>query len=124
MDSLFDTEHLYRSYFKLSFPVVLGMVVTLIYNLADTYFIAQTGDTDLIAGVSLCAPVFTLLMAFGNIFGQGGSTLISRLLGEKNMEGCRRISSFCFYIAIATGIVLALLMVLFGSAMLQAMGVC
>lgn len=122
MDSLFDTEHLYRSYFKLSFPVVLGMVVTLIYNLADTYFIAQTGDTDLIAGVSLCAPVFTLLMAFGNIFGQGGSTLISRLLGQKNMEGCRRISSFCFYIAIATGIVLALLMVLFGSAMLQAMG--
>ena len=73
MDSFFDTKHLYRSYFKMAFPVVLGLVVTLVYNLADTFFIAQTDDTDLIAGVSLCAPVFTALMAFGNICGQGGS---------------------------------------------------
>ena len=76
MDSLFDTKRLYRSYFKMALPVVLGLVVTLIYNLADTFFIAQTNDTNLIAGVSLCAPVFTALMAFGNIYGQGGSSLI------------------------------------------------
>lgn len=37
MDSLFDTRHLYRSYFKMALPVVLGMVVTLVYNLADTF---------------------------------------------------------------------------------------
>ena len=107
MDSLFDTRHLYRSYFKMALPVVLGMVVTLVYNLADTFFIAQTNDTDLIAGVSLCAPVFTALMAFGNIYGQGGSSLISRLLGKQDGEGAKRVSSFCFYIALATGIVLA-----------------
>lgn len=87
MDSLFDTRHLYRSYFKMALPVVLGMVVTLVYNLADTFFIAQTNDTDLIAGVSLCAPVFTALMAFGNIYGQGGSSLISRLLGKQDGGG-------------------------------------
>ena len=81
MDSLFDTKHLYRSYFKMAFPVVLGLVVTLIYNLADTFFIAQTNDTNLIAGVSLCSPVFTAVMAFGFIYGQGVSSLISRLLG-------------------------------------------
>ena len=79
MDSLFDTKHLYRSYFKMALPVVLGMVVTLVYNLADTFFIAQTNDTNLIAGVSLCSPVFTALMAFGNIYGQGGSSLIVEL---------------------------------------------
>lgn len=37
MASLFDTRHLYRSYFKMALPVVLGMVVTLVYNLADTF---------------------------------------------------------------------------------------
>ena len=73
METLFDSKHLYRSYFQLAFPMVLGLVVTLVYNLADTFFIARTNDTNLIAGVSLCAPVFTALMAFGNIFGQGGS---------------------------------------------------
>ena len=109
MDSFFDTKHLYRSYFKVTFPVVLGLVVTLVYNLADTFFIAQTSDTNLIAGVSLCAPVFTALMAFGNIYGQGGSSLISRLLGQQDEEGVKRVSSFCFYIALATGVVLAVM---------------
>ena len=110
MNSFFDTQHLYHSYFKMAFPMVLGLAVTLVYNLADTFFIAQTQDTNLIAGVSLCAPVFTALMAFGNIFGQGGSSLISRLLGQQDGEGAKRISSFCFYIALATGVVLAVLM--------------
>ena len=64
MNDVFDTQHLYKSYFKMALPVVLGLAVTLIYNLADTYFIARTGNTDLIAGVSLCAPVFTTLMGF------------------------------------------------------------
>ena len=118
----FDTKHLYRSYFKMAFPVVLGLVVTLIYNLADTFFIARTNDTNLIAGVSLCAPVFTMLMAFGNIFGQGGSSLISRLLGKNNTQGTARVSSFCFYIAIATGAVLAVFMTVFSTPLLSMLG--
>ena len=122
MDSLFDTRHLYRSYFKMALPVVLGMVVTLVYNLADTFFIAQTNDTDLIAGVSLCAPVFTALMAFGNIYGQGGSSLISRLLGKQDGEGAKRVSSFCFYIALATGIVLAVVLTVFSRPVLTLLG--
>lgn len=122
MDSIFDTKHLYRSYFKMAFPVVLGLVVTLIYNLADTFFIAQTNDTDLIAGVSLCAPVFTTLMAFGNIYGQGGSSLISRLLGQNDTDSVKRVSSFCFYIALVTGLVLAILMSVFHRPILTMLG--
>lgn len=80
-------------------PAALGLVVTLICNLADTYFIAQTGDTALVAGVSVCPPVFTTLMAFGNIFGQGGSSLISRLLGRQDRTGAAQVSAFCFYAA-------------------------
>lgn len=122
MESFFDTKHLYRSYFKMALPVVLGLAVTLVYNLADTFFIAQTNDTNLIAGVSLCAPVFTTLMAFGNIYGQGGSSLISRMLGQNNLDGTARISAFSFYIAIATGAVLAVVMTLFRSPLLTLLG--
>lgn len=122
MDSLFDTKHLYRSYFKMAFPVVLGLVVTLIYNLADTFFIAQTNDTNLIAGVSLCSPVFTALMAFGNIYGQGGSSLISRMLGKQDADGVNRVSSFCFYIAMVTGVVLAIVMSVFHEPILSLLG--
>ncbi len=122
MDAIFDTSHLYRTYFKMALPVVLGLVVTLIYNLADTFFIAQTNDTALIAGVSVCSPVFTTLMAFGNIYGQGGSSLISRLLGQNDLDGTKRVSAFCFYIAIATGVVLAVLMMVFRSPLLVLLG--
>lgn len=61
MNSVFDTNHLYKSYFKLSLPLALGMMVSLIYNLADTYFVALTNNTNLIAGVSLCTPLLMRL---------------------------------------------------------------
>lgn len=119
---VFDLDNLPRTYFKQALPVVLGMVVTLIYNLADTFFIAQTGDTALVAGVSLCGPVFTALMAFGNIYGQGGSSLISRLLGRQDADGVRRVSAFCFYVAILTGFVLAVPMLLLRGPLLTLIG--
>lgn len=59
------------------------MVISLVYNMVDTYFVAQTQNTNLVAGVSLCAPIFTLMIALGDIFGIGGSSVISRLFGQK-----------------------------------------
>ena len=103
-------------------PVVLSSIVTIVYNLADTYFIAQTGNAFLVAGVSLCAPLFTILMAFGNIFGQGGSSLISRLLGKREMDSVSRVSSFCFYIALAVGAVIGGGILLIRDPFLRLMG--
>ena len=54
MESFFDTKHLYRSYFKMALPVVLGLAVTLVYNLADTFFIARGIGSDALAAL----PVF------------------------------------------------------------------
>ncbi len=121
-DRVFDTDRLVPVYFRQALPVVLNMVVTLIYNLADTWFVARTGNALLVAGVSLCAPVFTMLMAFGNIYGQGGSSLISRLLGADDRPSVRRVSSFSFWLAIATGVVLAVPMLIFRSPMLRVLG--
>ena len=100
-----NTGRLIPTYFRLALPVVLGSIVTIVYNLTDTYFIAQTNVKNLVAGVSVCAPIFMILMAFGNIFGQGGSSLISRLLGQKRMDDAGRVSAFCFWIALITGAV-------------------
>lgn len=121
-NSIFDIDHLPRTYFKMALPVVLGMVVSIIYNVADTFFIARTGDTNIVAGVSLCAPIFTTLMAFGNIYGQGGSSLIARCIGQNDKEHVNRVSSFCFYIALVTGVVLGLLMILFQNQILALIG--
>ena len=119
---LFDTDRLIPTYFRLALPVVFSMVVTLVYNLADTYFIARTNDALLVAGVSLCAPLFNALMAIGNIFGQGGSSLISRLLGGGRNDAVRRVSSFCFYVSLLTGAVLAAAMLAFRRPLLALLG--
>ena len=118
----FDTDRLIPGYFRLALPVVFSMVITLIYNLADTYFIAKTGDAMLVAGVSLCAPLFTALMAVGNIYGQGGNSLISRLLGAGDRDSVGRVSAFCFYFALLTGAVIAVPMLLFRGPVLGLLG--
>lgn len=119
---VFDTDRLIPTYFKLALPVVFSMVITLVYNLADTYFIAKTNDAMLVAGVSLCAPLFTALMAIGNIYGQGGSSLIARLLGANDGESVQRVSAFCFYLSIATGAAIAVPMLLLRRPVLGLLG--
>ena len=110
------------TWFRLSLPVVLGSIVTIVYNLADTYFIAQTGNALLVAGVSVCSPVFMVLMAFGNIFGQGGSSLISRLMGQQRPDAVRKVSAFCFWIALAVGAAIGLALFLFRDPFLILLG--
>ena len=119
---LFESMSPARAYFRLSLPLVLGMTVTLIYNLADTYFVAGTGSTAIVAGVSLGEPVFTFLMALGNIGGQGGSSLISRLLGQKKTREAGRVSAFCFYATLVAGVVVGALMLLAGKPMVRLLG--
>ena len=121
-NELFENTPVNKAYLKLALPLVMSMIVTMIYNLADTYFIAATGDTNLVAGVSLCAPIFTMLMAFGNIFGQGGTSLISRMLGQKDHAGVRHVSAFCFYAAIICGALVGVIMLVFSGPLLNILG--
>ena len=101
---LFEKMLVPKAYMKLALPVVLSMIVSLVYNMIDTYFIALTGVQELVAGVSLVAPMFTLMIAFGDIFGLGGSSAISRLLGEimKPRKHVRSVSGFLLYLDYAS----------------------
>lgn len=121
-NELFERAPVPRAYFKMALPVVFSMVVSLIYNMVDTFFIARTQNASLVAGVSLCAPVFTLMIALGDIFGLGGSSAISRLFGQKKDEDGRRLSGFCFYAAILCGIVVAAVMMAFQTPILHLLG--
>ena len=119
---LFARAPIPRAYFKMALPVVLSMLVSLIYNMVDTWFIAQTQNTALVAGVSLCAPMFTLMVAMGDIFGLGGSSLISRLLGQGEEKRVRHVSAFCSYGAIVWGVLVGALMLIFRQPILHLLG--
>ncbi len=121
-NEIFEKVPVHKAYFKLALPVVFSMVISLVYNTVDTWFIARTGNTDLVAGVSLGAPVFTLMIALGDIFGLGGSSVISRLFGQKLDADGKRLSVFCFYAAFLCGILVTILMLLFRQPILHLLG--
>ena len=119
---LFARAPIPRAYFKMALPVVLSMLVSLVYNMVDTWFLAQTQNTALVAGVSLCAPMFTLMVAMGDIFGLGGSSLISRLLGQGEKQRVRHVSAFCCYGAILWGVLIGAVMLLLRHPILSLLG--
>ena len=122
MDKLFENTSIKRAYFILALPVVMSMAVTIIYNMVDTFFVAKTGTPNLVAGVSQGAPIFTLMIAIGDIFGLGGSSVISRLFGERRDKTARYVSGYCFYASIVCGLVVTALMFIFQTPVLHMLG--
>lgn len=112
-NQLFEHAPVQKAVASMAVPTIISMLVVVVYNMADTFFIGQTGDKLQIAAVSLATPVFLLFMALGNLFGIGGSSEIARSLGEKNEARAKRVSSFCCYASVITGLVM-LLIYLFG----------
>lgn len=106
---LFENASVPKAVATMAIPTIITMLVVVIYNMADTFFIGQTHDAMKVAAVSLATPVFMVLMALGNLFGIGGSSAISRALGEKNLKRAKQISSFCCYGSIGLGIIMAIL---------------
>ncbi len=70
-----------KAIFTMSLPVVLGMMVNIVYNLVDTYFIGLMGDELQLAASSLASPIFVLTMALASLIGTGGASYLSRSLG-------------------------------------------
>lgn len=86
-------------------PSIVSMIMVLLYNLADTFFIGQTKDAYMVAAVSVATPVFLIFMAVGMLFGIGGTSLISRMLGEGREEKAKKTSSFCFWTGLTIGVI-------------------
>ncbi len=89
---------------NLCVPTIVIMLVMVIYNMADTFFIGQTGNHYLITAVSLCSPVFSILSGLGTLLGSGGCTAVSLALGKKETARVRSYSAFCCYGSLAIGI--------------------
>ncbi|MBE6719316.1 MAG: MATE family efflux transporter [Ruminococcaceae bacterium] len=90
----------------LALPSMLGMLINIVYNLADTFFVGQTGNANQVSAVSLSMPLFLLFIAVGNLFGVGGCAFVSRSLGEGKRDRIKTISAFCIYGGIAAGVLL------------------
>ena len=103
-------------------PAMAAMLMVLIYNLADTFFIGQTRNDILIAAVSLAMPVFLIFMAVGTVFGIGGTSVISRAMGQGRTDYAKKVCSFCMWSCVIVGLVLSVLFLLFMDQILALIG--
>lgn len=111
-----------QAVFKNALPAIAAMLMVLVYNLADTFFIGQTHDALQVAAVSLATPVFLMFMAVGTAFGIGGTSVISRALGEGKKEYAKKVCSFCMWSCIVVGVVMAALFLIFLKPILSLIG--
>ena len=94
---LFETMPLNRAIIKLVIPNIIGSLVMIIYNLADTYFVGLLNDPVQTSAVTLIGVLLLLFNAINNLFGVGSSSLMSRYLGAKDEESAKRVSATGFY---------------------------
>lgn len=103
-------------------PSIVSMIMVLVYNLADTFFIGQTKNAYMVAAVSVATPAFLFFMAVGMLFGIGGTSLISRMLGEGNGDKAKNTSSFCFWTGLSIGILAMVLIWIFVTPICRVIG--
>ena len=110
---VFENAPVKKAVFQNALPAMAAMLMVLIYNIADTFFIGQTHDDLQVAAVSLATPVFLLFMAVGTIFGIGGTSVISRSLGEGRKEYAKKVCSFCMWGCVGVGLLMSVLFLAF-----------
>lgn len=119
---VFSKAPVSQAVFKNALPAMAAMLMVLVYNLADTFFIGQTHDALQVAAVSLATPVFLLFMAVGTVFGIGGTSVISRAIGEGRIEYAKKVSSFCMWGCVIVGVIMSAAMLIFMKPILTLVG--
>lgn len=93
---------------SLALPTIATMLITSVYNMADTYFVGKLG-TSATAAVGIAFSLMCVIQAIGFTFGMGSGNYISRLLGEKEMDQAERVATTGFLTTVGIGIVLMLI---------------
>ena len=111
-------EHLIVS---LAIPTVISMLITSIYNLADTYFVGTLG-VSASGAVGVVFALMTMLQALGFMLGHGSGSVISRLLAQRDVETASRYISTSFFLALGVGAAVALLGVPLSAPLMRLLG--
>ncbi|EMJ4520524.1 MATE family efflux transporter [Clostridioides difficile] len=111
-----------KAIWHMAIPMMLGMSINIIYNITDTFFIGRLNDTAALAAISLLLPFTTILMAIGNLFGTGGSTLFSRLLGSENTDRTKQCSATTLWLSFLFGLLTAIISIIFSNYIIRLLG--
>lgn len=119
---IFEKMSVPKALATMAIPTIISQLITLIYNIADTWYIGQTGNPYMVAASSLVLTVFLMTIAITNLFGVGGSTLAVRLLGSGEEQEARKVVSLSLTMATGAAFVYSLLCLIFMNPLLRFLG--
>ena len=120
---LFETMPIPGAVAKLMLPTIVGSLVMVLYNLADTYFVGLLNDPVQNAAVTFVAPLMLAFNAVNNLFGVGSSSLMSRALGLKEYDTVKKTSAVGIYCSVFCGLMISALCLAFEPFVLKLIGV-
>jgi len=120
--AVFETMPVASALKKMALPTIASQLITLVYSLSDTWFIARTDDPFMVAACSLSATLFLLTIAITNLFGTGGGTLAVRLMGAKREEEARKVAAYSLVMAGCCALAFSLLILCFMGPLLNLLG--
>lgn len=92
---------------KMSIPTIIGMLVNVLYNLTDTFFIGQLSNKSMTAAIGIVFSFMAVVQAFGFWFGYGSGVVMSREIGEDNIKEAHYVSTVGVDFAIITGVIIS-----------------
>lgn len=119
---IFEEYSVPKAVAAMAIPTIVSQIITVIYNLADTWYVGLTGSAAAVAAISLCLPVYNIMTAIGNLFGIGGSSVIARALGTGNTKQARTAYSLALRGAFLVAAIYALLLLIFAKPFLLLIG--
>ena len=120
--TLFETGSMKDIMMKLALPTVLGQMITVIYNMADTFFVGMLNDDAKMTAVTVAMPCFMILSAISNLFGIGGASAISRAMGSGDRDRAENESSFAFWGAFIAGVIYSVFVAAFIHPLVNLLG--
>ncbi|MBR3053751.1 MAG: MATE family efflux transporter [Firmicutes bacterium] len=119
---LFESMPIPQAVRKMAIPAVLSQLVVLLYNMADTFFIGQTNDPLMVAGVSIILPVFNTTVALGTLIGVGGGAFIPKLMSRERQTEAESVNLFCLKAGVLITGLFCLLIFLLADPLLKLLG--
>ena len=119
---LFETVPVVRALAAMSIPTIISQLINLIYNMVDAFFIGRTGNSYMMAATSLTLTMTMMNVAFSNLYGVGGGSLIARLMGMRREEDAKSVSAFSCYASIGLAAFYSLMIGIFMHQVLVFLG--
>ena len=119
---LFETMPVPKALMQMAIPTIISQLITMVYNLADTFYIGQTNNPYMVAATTVAFVLFFIQGALSNLFGVGGGSLISRLLGQNRPDEARRVSAFSLYGTVALTVLYSGACLVFMDPLLRLLG--